>query len=217
VLERELFTLLEGTSDAAFAVDQQGSICSWNRAAEKLLGYTTSEVLRKSCAELFQGRGALGTLVCCDECEILECLSAKREIPNYDLEVLTRSGRRVWVNVTIIVFSEDRSGHKLAAHLMRDISDRKRSEELTQNVLQSARQLVSMTSDGAHPAPVSPLTEQEKRVLSLLAKGKSPGEVARELGITPRTLRNHIHHANHKLRTRNRLETVMHAIRRGLI
>jgi DNA-binding CsgD family transcriptional regulator len=54
-------------------------------------------------------------------------------------------------------------------------------------------------------------------VLRLLAKGKRPDEVARELRITPRTLRNHISHANRKLRTRNRLEAVVHATRRGLI
>ena len=36
MLEQELFDLLEGTSDAAFAVTDQGEICSWNKAAEKL-------------------------------------------------------------------------------------------------------------------------------------------------------------------------------------
>jgi len=40
MLEIELFNLLEGTSDAAFAVTDQGEICSWNKAAEKLFGYT---------------------------------------------------------------------------------------------------------------------------------------------------------------------------------
>jgi len=59
--------------------------------------------------------------------------------------------------------------------------------------------------------------EQERRVLELLAKGKSPAQVARELEISPRTLRNHLHHANQKLHTRNRLEAVMQAARRKLI
>jgi PAS domain-containing protein len=42
VLTRDMFRLLEGTADATFAVDQQGVICSWNRAAEKLFGYQPS-------------------------------------------------------------------------------------------------------------------------------------------------------------------------------
>ena len=39
MLETELFALLEGTADAAFSVDEQGRIRSWNRAAEKLFGW----------------------------------------------------------------------------------------------------------------------------------------------------------------------------------
>jgi PAS domain-containing protein len=37
MLARELFDILEGTADGAFAVDGQGMVCFWNRAAEKLL------------------------------------------------------------------------------------------------------------------------------------------------------------------------------------
>ena len=42
MLESESFTLLNGTADAAFGVDEQGLICSWNRAAEQLFGYLSS-------------------------------------------------------------------------------------------------------------------------------------------------------------------------------
>lgn len=217
MLERELFSLLEGTADAAFTVDQQGMICSWNGAAEKLFGYTSVEVLDKPCADLFQGRGALGTMVCTDECEVQECVAARREVPNYDLEVRAQSGNRVWVNVSILVFQAERNGRRLIVHLARDIAGQKKSEKLTQTVLMAARQLAAHSEDPARPAPVSPLTEQERKVLSLLAEGKSPKDVAQQLGIAPRTLRNHVHHVNQKLRTKNRLEAVMHAIRRGLI
>ena len=66
-------------------------------------------------------------------------------------------------------------------------------------------------------APSSPLTEQERHVLRLLSEGKDAAELARALRITPRTPRNHIHNANQKPSTKNRLETVIHAVRRGLI
>jgi DNA-binding CsgD family transcriptional regulator len=66
-------------------------------------------------------------------------------------------------------------------------------------------------------APISPLSEQEQRILRLFAKAKNSSEIARELGITLPTLRNHLHSINEKLRTHNRLEAVMHAMQRGLI
>ena len=43
MLELELFNLLEGTSDAAFTVTDQGEICSWNKAAERLFGYSATD------------------------------------------------------------------------------------------------------------------------------------------------------------------------------
>jgi DNA-binding NarL/FixJ family response regulator len=51
----------------------------------------------------------------------------------------------------------------------------------------------------------------------LFAKAKNFSEIARDLGITLPTLRNHLHSINEKQRTHNRLEAVMHAMQRGLI
>jgi PAS domain-containing protein len=169
VLESELFKLLDGTADAAFTVDGQGLICSWNRAAEKLLGYTSSEILHKPCAQLSRGRGALGTPVCREPCDVLECGAAGREVPHYDLQVEVRSGQRVWLNVSILVFHDDRTGRTLTVHLAHDISQRKKREKMTHKVLDLTKQLVTFASDGTRPAPVSPLAEQERKVLSLLS------------------------------------------------
>ncbi len=217
MLESELFALLEGTADAAFTVDERGTIRSWNRAAERLFGYPSPAVLQKPCASLFQGRGPLGNIVCAEDCVVLQCAAAHRQTENYDLEVKDRGGRRLWVNVSIIVFQDARSGHRLHVHLARDITAAKKQDELAQKVLGAAKELVALPEDSGAVPPISPLTAQERRVLSLLAKGKSPEEVARTLRITDRTLRNHLHHANQKLGTRNRLEAVLHAVRRGLI
>jgi PAS domain S-box-containing protein len=217
MLESELFTLLNGTADAGFSVDEQGLICSWNRAAEQLFGYLSSEVLHKPCAELLQGRGSLGTPVCSHGCAVIECAATHREIPNYDLEVKARGGQRIWVNISILVFQDNRTKRRLLVHLARDVTERKKNEQLTQEVLETARHLASLPTESDRAAPASPLTKQEQHVLRLLADGKTPAQAARILSITPRTLRNHIHHANQKLKTRNRLEAVIHALRRGLI
>lgn len=217
MLESELFLLLERTADAAFTVDEQGVIRSWNRAAEKLFGYPSSAVLQKPCAHLFQGRGPLGNIVCEEDCGVLQCAGAHREVENYDLEVEGQGGRRLWVNISIIVFYDPRLNHRLHIHLARDITSRKKKDDLTQKVLGAMKDLVALPEVPSAATPASPLSAQEKRILALLSEGKSPAEVARGLGITERTLRNHLHHANQKLGTRSRLEAVTHAVRRGLI
>lgn len=217
MLERELFTLLESTADAAFTVDDRGLVRSWNRAAEKLFGHDATSVVDKPCADLFHGRDAFGTPVCSEHCNVIECALQHRDTPNYDIEVETQSGDKVWVNVSILVFHDERAQRTLVVHLARDIGARKEQERLAQQLVQVARKLSSVSGDADAAAPVSPLTRQEQRVLRMLAAGKSPERVAQELKISSRTLRNHIHHVNQKLQTRNRLEAVMQASRRKLI
>lgn len=217
MLQGELRALLEGTADAAFTVDEQGVICSWNRAAEKLFGYSASSVLQKSCADLFEGRGTLGNIVCKDDCNVLQCAAGHRTIDNYDLEVKSRNGSRLWVNISIIVYQDPRLKRRLQIHLARDITARKKREELTEKVLEATKELVTLPKAPAAPGEAFTLSAQETRVLRLLSEGKTPEEVARVLKISSRTLRNHLHHANQKLGTDSRLAAVIHAAKRGLI
>ena len=217
MLERELFEILEGTADAAFTVNEQGLICSWNRAAEKMFGHTAAEVTDKPCAPLFHGCDPLGTQICSEHCPVLECALERREIPDFDMEVVSRSGKRVWMNVSILALHDRRTGRRLVVHLARDIAKRKRRDDLAQQLVTIARQISSLPEDSGSLAPVTPLTEQEQRVLHLLAEGKTPEVIARDLHITHHTLRNHLHHVNLKLHTSSRLEAVVQATRRGLI
>lgn len=218
MLEQELFAFLERTSDAAFAVTEQGEIRSWNRSAERLFGYRASEVVNRTCHEALDGRGALGTEVCTGGCSVQACAAKDLAIPDFDLEVKTSSGNRLWVNISTIVFDEPtRRNRRLIVHLARDISHRKANEQLLVRMLALSKELVtaSVRVDGI--SPVSPLSTQEQRILRLFAEAKNSSEIARELSITLPTLRNHLHSINEKLRTHNRLEAVMHAMQRGLI
>ena len=117
MLESDLFALLNGTADAAFSVDEHGLICSWNRAAERLFGRPSSEVLHQPCADLLQGRDSLDTPVCGHDCAVIGCADAHREIPNYDLQVKARGGRRIWVNISILVFHDNRTKRRLPSRV----------------------------------------------------------------------------------------------------
>ena len=219
MLETELFSLLEHTADAVYVVTTAGEVCGWNAAAERLFGYTAEQALHRNIDEMFEALDALGT----------EALAGGREaatrrwdghaggIPNFDLQVQTRSGQRVWVNISTIIFDNERTGRRLFVRLARDISKRKEREEAVNRILESARQLVSIADDESVHTPVEPLSEQERRILRLFAEGNNPSSIAKGLNISPQTLRNHLHHINRKLRTHNRLEAVTHAQRRGLL
>jgi PAS domain S-box-containing protein len=217
-LESELFALLEQTADAAYTVTEAGEICSWNRAAEQLFGYPANEVLRRHIDDVLGARDALGTdaLARGSEAAARRWAEPSGGIPNFDLEVRTESGDRIWVNISTIVFDNRRTGRRLLVRLARNVDQRRRNDALLTRMVEAARQVVALTDD-AHHAPIEPLSEHESRILKLFAQGNNATTIARRLKISPQTLRNHLHHINQKLRTHNRLEAVTHAQRRGLI
>ena len=64
---------------------------------------------------------------------------------------------------------------------------------------------------------VEHLTPREAQVLALLAEGLSNRGIAERLGISDQTVKFHVASVMGKLGTRNRVETVRLAVRRGLI
>lgn len=217
MLEWHLAELLEGTTDAAFVVDLEGEVKTWNKAAEALFGYPASYAIGRVCATLIGIPDAPHTAVCRESCDILECVRKGTEVSNFDMEVRNRAGQPLWVNVSVLVASNERTDRRLAVHFMRDIGAKKRANDLTRRILTMARELVSGTEVPNTLPPISPLTPQEKNILGLLSSGKTTAEVVAELQISIRTLRNHIFHINKKLHTASRIEAVIEASKRGLI
>jgi PAS domain S-box-containing protein len=218
MLEPELFALLEQTADAAYTVTEQGIICSWNRSAEQLFGHPASEVLGRHIEDVLDAYDVLGTepLVGGTETAVRNPDASGKGIPNFDLDVRTRSGARLWINVSTIVFDNRRTGRRLLVRLARDIAQTRLNATLLNRMVEIARQIVAVADDAQH-APVEALTDHERRILKLFAEGRSSTSISRKLGISAQTLRNHLHHINRKLRTHSRLEAVTHALRRGLL
>jgi len=123
----------------------------------------------------------------------------------------------LWINVSTVIFHNRRTGERLLVHLAHDITEQKKQDEVFRQVLTLSKELSSLGGRIGRTAPVSPLSTQEIEILKMFAAGNSPQKIAKKLGISSQTLRNHLHHINQKLRTHNRLEAVMHAMQRKLI
>jgi DNA-binding NarL/FixJ family response regulator len=77
---------------------------------------------------------------------------------------------------------------------------------------------VSTTTMVARPESVpAELSRRELEVLTIVAAGLSDKQVAGQLGISPKTVRNHLSQVFRKLGAGNRVEAVTNAMRRGLL
>jgi PAS domain S-box-containing protein len=209
-----LLRSLERCAEPAFTLTACGEIRTWNAAAEALFGYPASEVLHRPVESVLQPRGRLGK-------SIGEAYFAGAVQNGYaaamDMQVNTKSGRRIWIGVSVLVFDMTRSSPAMIVHLAHDITSDVRRERLVRRFADIARKVSSANEDDERLVPVTPLSDQEARILRALGEGKAPAEIADAFAISAQTFRNHLHHVNQKLGTHNRLEAVIHATRRKLI
>jgi DNA-binding NarL/FixJ family response regulator len=100
-------------------------------------------------------------------------------------------------------------------------------EALTRTILAVARGDAVFGPDVAgrilrgftEPAPASPfpqLTDREREVLSLLANGWPNGRIARQLGLTAKTVANHVSSILTKLQVPDRTAVILQARRAGM-
>ncbi|MET0405186.1 MAG: response regulator transcription factor [Cystobacter sp.] len=65
--------------------------------------------------------------------------------------------------------------------------------------------------------PLKPLSDREREILQLIAKGVSNNEAAQVLSLSKATIRTHLEHIYRKLEVTNRTEAVTEGIRKGII
>lgn len=215
-----LLQLVEGTADAAFAVDENGLISAWNAAAQELFGLNSGQAIGQSCHEILSGADEAGAY-CAQNCSVQRALKAKQALPNFDMEVRTKD-RRQWCNFTIDRVIDPASGAVHALHLARPLEVAKLLEQLV-HVLASGEQrqdskaAAALISSGVMTVKKVELTARENEILQLLASGAGTVEIAGKLYISPFTVKNHVQHLLEKLDSRNRLEVVIRAREAGLI
>jgi len=140
--ERMLAAIVESSDDAIFAKDMAGTVLTWNRGAERLYGYTSTEIVGRSVNRL------IPTGYTDDVEAILGRIARGERVDHYETVRATKDGRLVDVSLSVSPI-RDASGTVVGASVIaRDITVRKQAELALKESEARLRSLVSSAVDG---------------------------------------------------------------------
>src|SRR5690606_28037439 len=146
----QLATIVENSADAIIGEAMDGTVLSWNRAAQKLFGFEESEVLGKPLAPLFLPPARLN-----EDAELLARIGRGEVIPPFDTTRLHRDGTEIDVSVTAGAMRGANRELIGVAKLMRDVRERKEGERRLQELAASLEQQVQERTAALEQARVA--------------------------------------------------------------
>jgi PAS domain S-box-containing protein len=151
LVARRLAAIVDNSEDAIIGKDLNSIIASWNKAAERIFGYSAEEMIGTSIMRLIPAERRA------EEDEILSRIKRGQRYHHFDTIRIAKDGRQLHVSLTISPI-KDANGYVVgASKIARDITERKQAEK----ALEEARK----TTDAAN-AERQRLLESERAARS---------------------------------------------------
>jgi PAS domain S-box-containing protein len=139
-----LGTIVENSGDAIIGEGLDGTIISWNHAAERMFGYQRVEVVGQPLAPLLLPPDRWDE----DRTLLRRANSGMSDVTSFDTLCLRRDGSLVEASITVSVVQDERGRVIGVAKLMRDIGERKAAERrLAQFNVDLERQVMERTTE----------------------------------------------------------------------
>lgn len=150
VTERKLFeeqqellvSMVNSSDDAIFSQTLDSKILSWNNGAVKLFGYLTDEIVGNNCSIIIPSNRLQ------EEAEIIEKITRGISVEHYETQRRTKNGQLVYISLTVSPIKDSKGNITGAATIARDISDKKKTEDIIKNNEKRFRSLLQNSNDG---------------------------------------------------------------------
>jgi len=164
----QLAAIVEHSNDAIFAATLDGTILTWNAAAERLYGYSEAEIRGRQVSSL-EDSSSVGQLI--------ERGSRGERVEQLEAVNLTKDGRRIDVALTISPML-DRKGQVIGiSTIARDITERKQLEQMKDEFvgtvshelrtpLTAIKGFIELVADGE----AGPVTEAQREFLHIASR-----------------------------------------------
>ncbi len=108
--------ILESIEEGVFTVNKQWRIMSFNRAAEKITGFTRKQAIGKRCSEIFR------TNVCANGCILRKTMQTDKPLSNMPVVILRADGKRIPISVNTAVLRASDNKIIGGVEMFRDLS-----------------------------------------------------------------------------------------------
>lgn len=130
-----LAAIIESSDDAIISKDLDGRITSWNKAAERIFGYTEAEIIGQSIYLLVpEDRKD-------EEDMILSHLKKGQRVEHYETIRLTKGGHNIHIAITVSPVKNAQGVVVGASKIARDISQQKRDAETIRQYMHRLEQI----------------------------------------------------------------------------
>jgi len=211
-----LFASLVDSPDPVFATSRLNRVVFWNAAAERLLGYTSEEVMDLSCSALFEGCDVYGNRYCSDGCPVNQMAVRHEAVRQFTLRLRAKDGRTIGATVAVLQLAAPPPDLFYLAHILRP-------EEGAQPAAPAAHESPAPPRSALESARASldararRLTAREVEDLAMVAAGHAPPAIAARLHISRLTARNHVQNVLDKLEVHSKAEAVAFAFQQRLL
>ena len=218
-----IFAVLAAATFGAYGVSLDQTIVFWNREAERILGYTSQEMLGRHCYEALSGVVSGGDQAQCEGgCPAIQDLIAGSVPSQTSTAMITSTGDRKLVSLTPVVIGGMGGGDPIVLHLFTEeaagtLPDGLSGATPVEATAPSRRIATEGRFAGTAASGAPRLTSREVEVLRLVSGGWDTPRIANELNISPHTVLNHIRHFRRKLDAPTKLDAVVTAIRLGIL
>jgi PAS domain S-box-containing protein len=108
--------ILDSIADGVFTVDQEGRITSFNKAAERITGFSKEEAVGQYCHEIFRSN------LCFEACALKHTAETAETIVNLEVNILNRDNKEIPISISTAVVTDESGDVVGAVETFRDLS-----------------------------------------------------------------------------------------------
>lgn len=115
--------IINSIDDAIFSNDLNGNVLSWNKAAEKIFGYTFAEIKAKTIFAIFPSH------LVDEETRFIKYVNENRIIENYETKRIRKDGVLIDISITVWPLKDENGNLIGLSKIIQDITEQREVEK----------------------------------------------------------------------------------------